>query len=80
MDPETAACAGSTAPLTRLLRWVAVHRSLLMAWLTLAALALATLALARLLEETNYDAVVAALFGIAGWRLLAALGLTPSGV
>ncbi len=74
MISESASC--SPTPLTRALRWAAARRSLLMAWFTLAALGLAALALAHLLEETNYDAVVEALFAIAGWRLAAALALT----
>ena len=64
------------ARFARIVRWAAARRSLLMAWLTLLALALAMLALARLAEETNYDAVVEALFSIDLWRLGVALVLT----
>src|SRR5215218_9407436 len=62
MSSETTSCKAAATPLTGLLRWAALRRSMLLAWFTLAALGIAALALARLLEETNYDAVVAALF------------------
>ncbi|MFO1207838.1 MAG: bifunctional lysylphosphatidylglycerol flippase/synthetase MprF [Amaricoccus sp.] len=79
MHRGPASCEETGGPrFDRVVRWAAARRSLLMAWLTLIALALAALALARLVEETNYDAVVEALFSIDLWRLGAALGFTAT--
>ena len=58
------------------MEWAAAQRGPLLAIFTLAMLALAAWALGRLVRDTSYDEVVAALVATERWRLAAAIALT----